>query len=96
MTDLSTANADDSAHLRALTWRCRRGMRELDQLLVGYLQDHYPGADAGLQHQFERLLELQDPVIFGYLVRGEQPEDAGIRDIVRAVLGAAETVTVRT
>ncbi|MEL6200274.1 MAG: succinate dehydrogenase assembly factor 2 [Pseudomonadota bacterium] len=96
MTEPSTAGVDASAHLRALAWRCRRGMRELDQLLVGFLQDHYPGADAGLRHQFERLLELQDPVIFGYLVRGEQPEDDGIRDIVRAVLGAAETVTVRT
>lgn len=71
-------------------------MRELDQLLLGFLQGAYPTADAGLQQQFEQLLDLQDPIIFGYLVRGEQPEDADIANIVRAVLRANQTVQVRT
>ena len=38
-------SGSQAAKLRALTWRCRRGMRELDQLLVGYLHDHYAGAE---------------------------------------------------
>ena len=91
-----TESGAQAAELRALTWRCRRGMRELDQLLVGYLHDHYADAEPRLQQAFVQLLELQDPVIFGYLVRGDRPEDADIRDIVGAVLGAADSGRIRT
>ena len=91
-----TESGPEAAELRALTWRCRRGMRELDQLLLGYLHDHYADAEARLQGAFVALLELQDPVIFGYLVRGVEPDDADIRDIVGAVLGAAHAGRIRT
>ena len=92
MTDSET----QAAERRALTWRCRRGMRELDQLLLGYLHDHYVDAEPRLQQAFVDLLDLQDPVIFGYLVRGDAPEDAAIRDIVGVILGAADPGRVRT
>ncbi len=91
-----TEPGPQAAELRALTWRCRRGMRELDQLLVGYLHDHYADAEPRLQSAFVALLEQQDPVIFGYLVRGVVPEDADTRDIVGAVLGAADAGRIRT
>lgn len=29
-----------------LRWRCRRGMKELDLLVLGYLDHHYPTASA--------------------------------------------------
>ena len=32
--------------IRALKWRCRRGMRELDLVLDSYLRDRYAGANA--------------------------------------------------
>ena len=91
-----TDTAADPAEIRALAWRCRRGMRELDQLLVNFLHDHYASAEPGLQREFVRLLELQDPVIFGYLVRGERPDDAGLCDIITAILGSADARRVRT
>lgn len=81
---------------RALVWRCRRGMRELDQLLLGFLEDRFADAEPGLQREFVRLLDLQDPVIYGYLVRGETPQDAGHARIVDAILGSADTGRVRT
>ena len=35
----------DEATLRRLRWRCRRGMRELDQLLERYLDRRWPQAE---------------------------------------------------
>ena len=29
-------------HIGKLRWRCRRGMKELDLLTLGYLERHYP------------------------------------------------------
>lgn len=71
-------------------------MRELDQLLAGYLHQHYQTADSRHQSAFLRLLELQDPVIFGYFVRREVPEDDEIREIVDRILGDTDTAQIRT
>jgi antitoxin CptB len=52
-----------AAELGRLRWRCRRGMRELDVLLVGYLERHYREADDAERAAFEGLLELPDPTL---------------------------------
>lgn len=59
-----------------LRWRCRRGMKELDLLTLGYLEQHYPGAAAEDQQAFADLLELQDPLLMSYMVGRETPTDA--------------------
>jgi len=53
-----------------LRWRCRRGMRELDQLLGWYLDHRYATADAAAQAAFADLLEQPDPELWHWL-RGE-------------------------
>jgi antitoxin CptB len=47
--------------LNRLRWRCRRGMRELDVLLEGYLTDRWPDAPPDRREAFRALLELPDP-----------------------------------
>ncbi|MEM6512639.1 MAG: succinate dehydrogenase assembly factor 2 [Pseudomonadota bacterium] len=70
-----------------LKWRCRRGMRELDALMTGYLGAHYASVDDAEKRGFERLLELPDPVLVGYLLKGEQPDDPDIGRVIRRILG---------
>ncbi|MEL7310638.1 MAG: succinate dehydrogenase assembly factor 2 [Pseudomonadota bacterium] len=81
---------------KALRWRCRRGMRELDQLLLGYLELRYPSAESAQRDAFVQLLEAQDPEIFGYLVKGVVPQSQPISDVVRAILECAGSLQVRT
>ena len=57
-------------------------MRELDELLVRYLEQQYPQASPGHRAAFERLLDMQDPEIFGYLVGRLAPEDPDLRNVV--------------
>jgi antitoxin CptB len=58
-----------------LIWRCRRGMKELDLLLMRYVNGPWHAASLTERRVFEQFLELPDPLIAAYLVRGEDPED---------------------
>ena len=59
-----------------IAWRCRRGMKELDLVLVRYLREHWPAADQQERALFETLLELPDPLLAAYLTRAEPAPDA--------------------
>ncbi len=71
-----------SRELSRLRWRCRRGMRELDVLLIRYLEQEFQLASAAERDAFVQLLELPDPDLFGYLVGRTTPDEAIERDVV--------------
>jgi antitoxin CptB len=58
------------SHLR---WQCRRGMRELDELLLRYLDDNYESAGAAEKAAFQRLLSLSDAALMSYLLQQAIP-----------------------
>jgi len=68
-----------------LRWRCRRGMKELDLLTLGYLERYYPSAPVEDQQAFAELLELQDPLLMSYMVGRETPADAVTARVVRVM-----------
>ena len=68
-----------------LQWQCRRGMRELDVLLVAYLDRRYDQAPASEKAAFRALLELPDPQLMSYLLQNEQPAPE-FADVVDAIL----------
>jgi antitoxin CptB len=76
------AGREEVARLR---WRCRRGMRELDVLLLRYLEDDYPRASPADRAAFAQILELQDPEIFGYLVGRQAPAEGSLRNVVARI-----------
>ncbi|WP_255210823.1 succinate dehydrogenase assembly factor 2 [Methylogaea oryzae] len=43
-----------------MRWRCQRGSRELELMLLAYLERRYPQADIAEQAAFQRLLELPE------------------------------------
>ena len=61
--------------LGRLEWRCRRGMKELDLLLVGYLRRRYSSAPSDERLAFAEILEVPDPDLARYLVAGDVPDD---------------------
>ena len=56
-----------------LRWQCRRGMRELDDLLLSYLENVYPLASDADKAEFQSLLTLPDPELMGYLLGQHEP-----------------------
>ncbi|OGO91191.1 MAG: hypothetical protein A3F10_01835 [Coxiella sp. RIFCSPHIGHO2_12_FULL_42_15] len=72
---------------RRLRWKCRRGMLELDILLVNYFNRCYDTLDLVQQQSFEALLEQEDVVLYAWLMGEEQPHDVFLQKLV-ADIGA--------
>ncbi len=67
---------------RQLVWRCRRGVRELDVLLTQFLASDYKRLNALERADFERLLDIQDPVIMDWLFGKYSANDEGLDKLV--------------
>lgn len=71
--------------LRALRWRCRRGMRELDQLFERWLERGWPRASERERGVFRRLLDVEDPRLWRAFLGQESLEDAELQQMVDAI-----------
>jgi antitoxin CptB len=70
----------------ALRWRCRRGMRELDQLMQRYLEKGWPQAADAERGLFLRLLDCEDDKLWAWFMGLERPDDAGLQTIVDRII----------
>jgi len=66
-----------------LVWRCRRGVRELDVLMTRFLESDYPQLNMAEQLAFQRLLDVQDPVIMDWLFNKATASDAELAEIIQ-------------
>lgn len=57
-------------------WQCRRGMLELDLLLLGFFDSCYSALTEVQKQNFIDLLALPDQVLYGYLIGRDKPEPA--------------------
>ena len=64
----------DEAEIRRLRWRCRRGMRELDQLFGRYLDREWRQASQPQRDVFLDLLDMQDDKLW-HLFMGHERSD---------------------
>jgi antitoxin CptB len=65
-----------------LRWRCRRGTKELDTLLTGYLDRDYPNASSSERAAFEQLLDWSDDALLRALLGLETPAETEIATLV--------------
>ena len=80
----------EDAELKRLRWRCRRGMRELDQLMLRYLDQRWPAADDAERSVFLRLLACEDDKLWrwcmGRAQPDNQPEDQELHALVERII----------
>ena len=60
-------------------------MRELDVLLLRYLDSDYHDATAREKTAFEAGLALSDPQLIAYLLQRERCEEAAIKSVVERI-----------
>lgn len=60
--------------VQRLRWQCRRGLLELDYILLNYLETQFSSASASEQQQFVQLLQQQDTNLQTWLMEGQPPE----------------------
>ncbi len=67
---------EDDIELKKLRWRCRRGMRELDQLFGRYLDQRWRQAPTAERAVFRQLLETEDDKLWRWSMGYEACPDA--------------------
>ncbi len=74
-----------------LRWQCRRGMRELDELLARYLENVFDRAPDSEKTTFRELLELPDPELIGYLLGSQVHSDPRTADVIETIRSRPQT-----
>ena len=69
-----------------LRWQCRRGMLELDVILLPFVDEDLARLDERWQSRFARLLESSDLQLFRWLLRGESSDDAELHEVIEVIL----------
>jgi len=72
---------------KRLRWRVRRGTRELDALLGGWLEECFDSASPAEQQAFDELLDVQDPDLWDWVMghaRAPRADWQAIIDAIRA------------
>ena len=74
---------------RALLWRCRRGMKELDVILERYATAVLADAGDAERLLLARLLDRPDPELAGYFLGGEVPPEPEMAALVMRITECA-------
>lgn len=83
--------ADADARLKKLQFRAwRRGFREADLILGPFADARLPGMAAPDLDAFERLLEVPDQDLYGWIIGREPPPAEHDGPVLRAVMAFRE------
>jgi antitoxin CptB len=79
-----------SIQLSKIRWRCRRGTKELDHLLLSYFENYYQKANESERACFEEILSLQDPVLIEMFANPLKINNQDHQSIVVQIIGTEE------
>ncbi|MBE2212054.1 MAG: succinate dehydrogenase assembly factor 2 [Xanthomonadaceae bacterium] len=75
----------EATELRRLRWRCRRGMRELDQLMLRYLEGPWASDSEASRAVFLRLLDTEDDKLWRWFMGYEAIDDVDIASLIQRI-----------
>ena len=70
-----------------IRWQCRRGMLELDMILLKYLDTCFDTLSLFEQEQFIQLLKSPDQTLYQWLIGQQQPENPEMAAFIRCIRG---------
>lgn len=71
--------------LQRLRWQCRRGMLELDLILLDFLEKRYINLSVADQTLFEQLLTYSDQDLYCYLIKRQPIENVAMQLLVEQI-----------
>ena len=80
--------------VKRLQWQSRRGMWELDLMLVPFVRDCFKDLDEADRIKYEKLLECEDQDLFVWLMQRELPEESEHKDMVDKISAYAEAANL--
>lgn len=76
----------EEEELNRLRWRSRRGMLELDLLLLPFFDEVYRDLEPAQQLIFQRLLEQDDPDLWLWFSQKDKSTDPELQEMVETIL----------
>lgn len=75
----------DEIEAKRVRWHSRRGMLELDVLLVPFAEEAFTGLSTDDQARYRQLLECEDPDLFTWFMEHQVPDNADLARIIELV-----------
>jgi antitoxin CptB len=76
----------DAIDLKKMYWHSRRGMLELDLILVPFAENVLPNLSKSESAEYARLLEQEDQDIFMWLMKRVPVPDSSLQPMVDKIL----------
>lgn len=83
MRAMRSTTIDD---LHRIYWHSRRGMLELDLILMPFVEKHYAQLSDVDKQGYVNLLACEDQDLFGWFLQHKEPADAELARMVKLVL----------
>jgi antitoxin CptB len=68
-----------------ILWQCRRGMLELDILLLSFCNHCYESLTSKQKELFDQLLQCSDQELYDWLLQKSKPKNANLLAIVQMI-----------
>ncbi len=72
-------------NIARLKWACRRGMLELDVILMPFVENHYLQLEEDEKATFQRLLNADDPDLYAWFMGHKACEDKDFAMMVKKI-----------
>ena len=69
-----------------MLWRCRRGIRELDSILMPFTENCYEQLSTIDKIRLQTLLDYQDTQILDWILEREIPNNKGLQNLITTIL----------
>ena len=79
------SDSGDEHECHRVLWRSRRGMLELDLLLVEFARERYPQLPVSQREAYRQLLDAEDALIWDWLQRRVTPPSA-LTSVVESII----------
>ena len=73
-----------------LYWQCRRGMLELDTLLINFMDEKYNDLDNHYRQVFESVLDNSDHMLLDYLMGNTIAADKDVAYVIKQIQEAVK------
>ena len=73
---------------KKILWQCRRGLWELDAILIPFVERNFDDLDSENKTLFTELLSYEDIEVFDLLVNKINPKDKKMKPLVELILNS--------
>jgi antitoxin CptB len=79
-------DSPEAVEQKQLYWHSRRGMLELDVLLIPFLQEVYPDLPREDKLLYQQLITYEDQDMFSWFMNRELPSDPSLAKIINMII----------